>query len=428
MTWAIYYRFWVALAGFISIFFISKFLSQEEQGYFYVFNSLLALQIFIELGLTTAIIQLTSHEMAKLRWSSKHTLIGNPKAKKRLQSLMYFILLWFGLLGLLLMITLIPGGLYYLKHTLGQNYIDAQLENPWILSVIFSGLTLMTTPFLAFIEGTGKILEVGKIKFIQSIFSFTILFLTLRNELGLFSLSLSLLASFLVNLFFLYHKFKFFLLDIFTYKIHLPGMNWKKEIWSFQWRIAVSWISGFFAYQLYNPLLMATSGPVSAGKMGMSLQIISAINATSIVWISTKAPVFGKLIALDKKKELKEIFTSALTKSTILLFLLIIMFLSLIYFYLGSYSYIERIVSINLMALLCIACIANHIVSSMAIYLRAHKKEPFMTLSLAHGFSTLIIGLILIPCYQIQGAVATYFISSVFISLFLGFLIFKKEA
>jgi len=46
-------RGWNVGAGLLTIFLVAHFLTQEMQGYYYTFNSLIALQIFAELGITS---------------------------------------------------------------------------------------------------------------------------------------------------------------------------------------------------------------------------------------------------------------------------------------------------------------------------------------------------------------------------------------
>jgi len=45
---------------------IARFLTPSEQGYYYTFNSLVALQIVFELGFSFVILQLAAHERAQL--------------------------------------------------------------------------------------------------------------------------------------------------------------------------------------------------------------------------------------------------------------------------------------------------------------------------------------------------------------------------
>jgi len=109
-------RGWNVGAGLLTIVVIAHFLSPELQGYYYTFNSLIALQIFAELGLNFAIIQFASHEMAQLSWQPDGTVSGQPEAKRRLQSLLHFAFSWFGVAALLMIAILLPAGLYFLMQ------------------------------------------------------------------------------------------------------------------------------------------------------------------------------------------------------------------------------------------------------------------------------------------------------------------------
>ena len=53
--------------GIVTVFLIAKFLSKEEQGFYFTFASVLAIQIFFELGLGGILTQFVAHEMAHIR-------------------------------------------------------------------------------------------------------------------------------------------------------------------------------------------------------------------------------------------------------------------------------------------------------------------------------------------------------------------------
>ena len=52
--------------GVGSMFFISTFLTGVEQGFYFTFGSILALQVFFELGLTGIMTQYVAHEASHL--------------------------------------------------------------------------------------------------------------------------------------------------------------------------------------------------------------------------------------------------------------------------------------------------------------------------------------------------------------------------
>jgi len=78
------------------------------------------------------------------------------------------------------------------------------------------------------------------------------------------------------------------LFDLLTHKTGDRQISWQNEIWPFQWRIAISWISGYFVYQTFNPFLFAFKGPVAAGKMGMSLSFANAVMVIAMAWCRQK--------------------------------------------------------------------------------------------------------------------------------------------
>src|SRR5438067_12830954 len=66
--YAVINKFIQAIANLLIIFFISQYMSKTEQGYYYTFNSMTALQIFFELGLSFVLLQFIAHEFAHMRF------------------------------------------------------------------------------------------------------------------------------------------------------------------------------------------------------------------------------------------------------------------------------------------------------------------------------------------------------------------------
>src|SRR5580704_1645164 len=79
-------RFWSSAAGLVTVALIARFLSQAEQGYYYTFGSLVAMQMVFELGFSFVILQLASHERAQLSISKDYDISGDTIAHARLAS------------------------------------------------------------------------------------------------------------------------------------------------------------------------------------------------------------------------------------------------------------------------------------------------------------------------------------------------------
>jgi len=80
------------IGGMALLFLISKFLTIEEQGYYFTFGSVVAIQIFFELGLNTIITQFAAHENAKLKWNEFNQISGDKISLSRLSSLLHLCL------------------------------------------------------------------------------------------------------------------------------------------------------------------------------------------------------------------------------------------------------------------------------------------------------------------------------------------------
>lgn len=422
-------RGWNIGAGLLTIVIIAHFLSPELQGYYYTFNSLIALQIFAELGLNFAIAQFACHEMANLSWMPDGTVSGSPEAKRRLQSLMHFAFSWFGVAALFMITLLLPAGLYFFNSSNHDVIAMNNVSIAWILLVIFTAANLFVTAAAAILEGCGKVAQVAVLRLWQSLVAVTMVWAILSMGGHLYALTASSLMMGLTGFFWLWINHRMFFKDLIAHSNALPGMSWRKEIWPFQWRIAVSWMSGYLIFQLFNPLLFKTHGPIVAGQMGMSLQIIAAMNGAAMAWITTKAPTYGQLVATNQRKELDALFVRGLIQSFVFLFAGVVTVWLLLFFLNQTASpYATRVLPMPLFSFLCLVCLANHVVFAEAAYLRAHKVEPFMGLSVLCGLVTAISAILLVPSLGSLGAVYSYTAPALLIGLLGGtFIFFSKR-
>jgi hypothetical protein len=236
-----------------------------------------------------------------------------------------------------------------------------------------------------------------------------------------------MISSLVVIIFLLLSKYRNILLNIYK-DLDEWKMNYWQEIFPFQYKIALSWISGYFIFQLFNPVLFANDGPIIAGQMGMSIAVLNGIAALSMSWIITKVPLFSELIAKREFDKLDIIFNRTVKQMMFIGFSIIIFFIITIYlleFY--NFHFADKLLSINYLILLSMVTMVNQLVFSWATYLRCHKKEPFLINSIVGGllmsFSTIYLGNI----YGINGVVYGYTVLTLFIGLPWAYLIFKKS-
>ena len=106
-------RGWSTAGGVVTVLLIARFLNLAEQGYYYTFASLVALQIVFELGFSFVILQLAAHERAKLTILPSFQLTGDPVAHSRLASVLQKSVRWYSAAGLCMALSLLPAGFYF---------------------------------------------------------------------------------------------------------------------------------------------------------------------------------------------------------------------------------------------------------------------------------------------------------------------------
>lgn len=414
-----------AFSGVLIIFLISFFLNKEEQGFYYTFSSVLAIQIFFELGLGGIITQFVAHEKAKIFLGKDNTLEGNTSAISRLGSLLHFCIKWYLVFAILLFTALIISGFLFFTKFSDQNLV-LDWKKPWVIVAFFTSLNLLISPVMAFLQGLGKVKEMSKILLFQqitiSLFSWIGLVLgaklyVLAINSGISVLSLIVLVAIT--------PFPKLLKNIYKVKI-VDRIRYKEEIFPYQWKIALSWMSGYFIFQLFNPVIFAFEGAAVAGQMGMTLAALNAILNLILSWTSTKIPMWSSLIAKSDYCNLDKSFFSTLRQSSIISILLLgcfIVFLNGLNFF--EVPIIHRFLPLGMIVLLSTTIISSNIVNSYATYLRCHKKEPFLILSIIVGLFCALSLFINIHFWGVNGVIIGYTIISIFVSLPMGYYIFQ---
>jgi hypothetical protein len=421
-------RFWASLAGIVSVLLIARFLTPTEQGYYYTFSSLVALQIVFELGFSFVILQLAAHERARLTFLPDGQVEGDAISHSRLASVLQKAVRWYAAAGALMALVLLPTGLYFFA-THRPAGAEVAWRMPWCLLVIAAMLAFQIDPVFSFLEGCGYITEVARRRFAQAVLGSFLAWTAMAIHHGLYAPALVILGQVAVGLAFLFsHKLRRLMKGLLFYPVGQHYVGWMTEIWPFQWKIAVSWICGYFIFSLFNPVLFAYQGPVAAGQMGMSLGIASSIGAVALAWMNTKASPFGNMIARGEITALDKLFFRTLWQSTALLttgcaaFFLVLLALTHAFPRLAM-----RVLTPWAFAFLLLTTIMMHIVLSEALYLRAHKREPFLLQSAAVavlvGSATFLLG----KFWGANAVVIGYFLFGGLFSLGSGTYIFVTK-
>lgn len=410
------FRGWNVFAGLATLFFISIYFSPIEQGYYYTFASLLALQVFFELGLNQILVQLVSHEVAHLKETSEGRFSGRESHLDRLSSLVKFIGKWYSVAALLFLLIAGISGSFFLSQKIEQQNIT-MLIGIWAVLVLATAINLWLSPKFAMIEGCGRVGQVAQLRLIQSILGYVFFWLLLLYGAGLWAITALPIINAVCSSWWL--NIRGSVLN-WLYKRSINPVNkiiWRSEIFPLQWRISISWMSGFFIFNLFTPMTFMHQGVVEAGQLGMTLSIFGAIVTVGMSWVNAKTPVFTMLIAKGEKNMLKKLFQSLFLRSTIFIALAsICIVFAMWYLERRGIAEVRRISSINTLVVIGVITIANSIVFCMAAFMRAYREEPMLMQSVT--VATLVAVAIFIgSTYSVLVMMSLYMLICLFISL-----------
>jgi O-antigen/teichoic acid export membrane protein len=162
--------------------------------------------------------------------------------------------------------------------------------------------------------------------------------------------------------------------------------------------------------------------------MGMSLAVASGLTNSMMAWITTKAPAMGTLVARKEYRQLDQLFFTALRRCLLLYMTgCVAVWLGVVYLnHLGN-PLGQRLLTPPQLALLLGASLCSLVVSALAIYLRAHKQEPFLMLSIVTGALTGASTLCCVWWFGVTAMLAGYFSVMLVGGLCWGSFIFLRK-
>lgn len=399
-------RAWSALAGLVTLVLMTRCLSPEQQGYYVTFGSVLATAVFFELGLALVLMQFASHERAGLDWTAAGTLDGDPAAKRRLASLLQMSAKWYAIIGAVFVGFLLPLGLgFFGRH--GSAAMNWQA--PWVWIICVSGASLALMSVVAVLEGCGLIAEIVRLQMWQNIAGSLLLWFALLHHWGLYAVPVTNTVSLVSTLLWLGLSQRRLVLDLFRTPVQGASVSWRNEIWPLQWKVALSCVSGYFVFQLFNPILFATHGAAAAGQMGLSITVLMTVGAVAMSWVATKAATFGALIVRREFAALDRLFFPCLWQSWGLVSVLAaLVWAGDFALHQAGLPLSRRFLSPLPLGLLALVTVFNHGIGAEAIYLRAHKREPYMVLSLISASLVGLFALLLGKPFGATGMMLAY--------------------
>lgn len=382
---------------------VATVFTSEIQGFYYTFNSLLALQVFVELGLGTVIIQFASHERSRLTIDRNGRISGDHAALSRLKSLALISIRWFSVSAIIIAVGLGAGGYFFLRSA-PLHAVDTGIFLPWFLLCLFAGISVGLIPFWSLLEGCNQVAHVYFYRLVLAVLTNLTAWLSILAGANLWTAAIASAVGTSWGIFFLRRRYRNFFYTLLYGEKTGPCISWYSEIYPMQWRIALSWLSGYFIFSMFTPVVFHYYGPTKAGQMGLTWSLAAAIQTVCSAWIIPKAPQFGMLIAQKKYHELDALFWRLVA---IVIFVassgaIAVSAMTHLLNRIGS-PLALRVLPQFPTNMFLLATVVVSISIPVSTYLRAHKQEPLLVLSLLSGMAICASNIVLGRFFGVNG-------------------------
>lgn len=389
--YAVISRIWQLLTGPMTQLLIVYSFSSATQDYYYAFSNMLGMQVFVELGLHVVLISVSSHEWSKLSLHDGR-IVGDAKAMSRLVSLGRKMLRWYGMAAVIFAAAITVSGIYFFDSNAAAAGSATQTREsvawmlPWMALVLVNSLQLPLLPLTAILEGCNQLAVMNRIRFFQALGGTFVVWIAIINGFGLWALVASALVRLGYESYLVAFRYRSFF-EVFRTPPQQDQVDWKVEILPLQWRIAVQGILLWFANSLPLLFVFRYRPEGEAAQLGMTWMILTGLQGASLAWIETRRPAFGGLIAHKRYAELDRLFFRQTRLSMTAMTVAVAGFCSVVW-WLGTRDewlfqrLSGRMLPIEATLLLAAAMVLMQFALCTNLYVRAHKRDPFLIASI----------------------------------------------
>jgi hypothetical protein len=384
--------------GLLTLIFITLYLDEVQQSYYYIFGSLVSAYNLIEMGLPHLVLQT----------SSKFFNIKNNKYYFSDKSFAFIFTLkrYLTFKSLLSLVIFIPiGYLYFFASGLNAAH---DIFYYWTLVAFAIPCAIYSNSFLSFIEGVGEIKKAYFIKTLAIIFGSICLWTLLNTDYYLLGPACIIFTTFASTVVLISFKFKFW----FSNNNSIKKLSWKNEMLPMQKKVALLLVANYIFY--FTPtLLIFPHDVISAGKIGLSIIVISSILGLSNSYFQSKIYIFTSHYIKKNFQVVNHVFLKSLVFSQ-LIFLSLSLFFMAIYIFILPDFILNRMLDFESLLLLFFNFFLMNNVYLLSYLFRLSKKYKFSIIY----FIVVLIMLI----FQIK-FMSIYKLNSILYSQFFVFLL-----
>jgi hypothetical protein len=369
------------ILAFLNSLFILNTVDSHIRGYYFTFISVGAFSLMFELGIGTIIGQFLAHETGFFS-VKRQIFTGHSENINRFFQIIRSTLIWYSKIlsfGFLVLFT--AGFLLFVSKS--QQVSDWII--PWVIYLTALMLNVLLEIIFNALYTIGEVKNIQLVRLFSPIFAYSICWIGILvlPTGSLYFMVLVPVITFLVNLLFILAKFSTFIRQIFYIKD--SDFSWNKEVLGLQKKMALSYLSGAFIYNIFTPAAFYFYGNDLAAKVGVTLQFANATSGVLNYVIGIQSLQLGRMFAQDDILATIN-FTKRLSLISFILSLGGMAALSAIYLLDVSKNFLPLSEALFFSA----AALINTQVFIFASYIRAQKKEEFVGFSIIFAILTTI--------------------------------------
>jgi len=369
-----------ALGGVATIFLITIYLSETDQGFYYTIQSLAASYVLFELGLSNTLINFFSNP------SSRHENKFSEFTYNDKDLFAGAIILYLGL-SILAMFFLSFVGYFFLVSELRSDLIPI-----WFIIVASIAFNLNTLPHVVYIEAKGGVIDTNRMRLIQAFISLASLWIGLVLGFKLYALAIYFCSITLCQLAFIFFR-KEHVKTLKEVVFSVSKVEYLfREVFSTQAKVSLTWLFGYFTSAGLVPVIMKMHGSEIAGQFGMALQVSNLLMMVCYAFISTRVPFWGGVLGRGHILGFERDFRTRQYISTILYLLgsiLIISIINLVRVY--DFGFAHRVLEAPELILIFLNGLITLSVLSDAAFIRINKLELHQYQSVSYSITLLIL-------------------------------------
>ena len=321
-------------------------------------------------------------------------------------SLAQLAMKWYLAAAALVVVGLGGGGFWFFMSSPQK---DVAWAAPWLALCFLTGGTICLVPIWSILEGCNQVARLYTFRFYQALCTSLVTWIAILAGFNLWVVTVSSVVGLLAASVFIVALYRRFFGSLLSHEFRGDVIKWRTDILPMQWRIALSWLSGYLVFSLFTPVLFRYQGAVVAGQFGITWAMVGTIGGMASAWLAPKVPQFGMLIARGEYEELDRLLWRVTAMVVTVVVALTVCCWLCVY---ALNAFYPRIGSRLLSPLpLGIFLVAQGLVSMslpFSAYLRAHKQEPLLGLSVAAGILTATSTVMLGRHYSVTGMAMGY--------------------